>query len=183
MTGTETGRQGQDQAAVNDRQLPIIIDIEASGFGRGSYPIEIGLVLGNGQTHCFLIRPLAHWTHWNGDAESVHGIARETLLHHGKTCDWVATRLNTLLAGRTAYTDAWGNDSSWLGRLYEDVGIRRSYRLDTIRRLLSDAQAAAWSDTCERLREELQAGRHRASGDALVLQKTCQELAVASPED
>ena len=36
---------------------PIIIDIEASGFGRGSYPIEVGLVLPDGTPHCFLIAP------------------------------------------------------------------------------------------------------------------------------
>jgi len=169
-------QQSDSPASPANRRLPIVIDVEASGFGRGSYPIEVGLIMPDGHTHCFLIQPLPHWTHWSLDAESMHGIRRETLLHHGKPGDWVATRLNALLAGQLAYTDAWGNDNSWLARLYEDFGIRQQYRLETIRRLLSDKQAAAWAATRERLREQLQASRHRASSDALVLQKTYQAL-------
>ena len=32
-------------------ELPIIIDIEASGFGRGSYPIEIGYHMPDGESY------------------------------------------------------------------------------------------------------------------------------------
>jgi hypothetical protein len=42
--------------------LPTIIDIEASGLGKGSYPIEVGFISGKGETGCTLIKPLAHWT-------------------------------------------------------------------------------------------------------------------------
>ena len=37
--------------------LPTILDIEASGFGRGSYPIEIGFSAGDGVLFCGLIVP------------------------------------------------------------------------------------------------------------------------------
>ena len=30
---------------------PIVIDVEASGFGKGSYPIEVGVVLPDGSRH------------------------------------------------------------------------------------------------------------------------------------
>ena len=30
-------------------EAPAVLDIEASGFGRGSYPIEVGFVLANGE--------------------------------------------------------------------------------------------------------------------------------------
>ena len=59
--------------------LPVIIDIEASGFGRGSYPIEIGYYQPDGQSFCSLIRPDPAWTHWDDSAEQVHGIARPLL--------------------------------------------------------------------------------------------------------
>jgi hypothetical protein len=35
---------------------PNIIDIEASGFGVDSYPIEVGIVLSTGQKYCALIK-------------------------------------------------------------------------------------------------------------------------------
>ena len=44
---------------------PYIIDVEASGFGNGSYPIEVGVVLNNGEKFCTLIVPAANWTHWD----------------------------------------------------------------------------------------------------------------------
>ncbi len=45
--------------------LPTIIDIEASGFGRGSYPIEVGFITADGKTGCSLIKPEAQWKSWN----------------------------------------------------------------------------------------------------------------------
>ena len=51
---------------------PAVLDVEASGFGRESYPIEVGYVLSGGQTYCSLIRPLPEWTHWDPQAERVH---------------------------------------------------------------------------------------------------------------
>ena len=32
--------------------LPIVMDVEASGFGRDSYPIEIGCVMPDGRREC-----------------------------------------------------------------------------------------------------------------------------------
>ena len=43
--------------------LASIIDLEASGFGSSSYPIEVGIVLPNGQTYCSLIVPEPDWRH------------------------------------------------------------------------------------------------------------------------
>jgi hypothetical protein len=43
---------------------PIIIDVEASGLGHGSYPIEVGFALADGETHCRLIKPEEDWQHW-----------------------------------------------------------------------------------------------------------------------
>jgi hypothetical protein len=48
---------------------PPVLDIEASGFGRDSFPIEVGYVLGNSESFCCLIRPAPEWTHWDATAE------------------------------------------------------------------------------------------------------------------
>ena len=61
-----------------------VIDIEASGFGRHSYPIEIGYVRSDSESWCSLVRPADDWQHWDDQAERVHGIARPCLLQHGR---------------------------------------------------------------------------------------------------
>ncbi len=155
---------------------PIIIDIEASGFGPGSYPIEIGIALPDRQTHCYLIRPAKTWNHWDRTAEAVHGISREILERKGRGPDYVAYRINELLAGQTAYTDAWGHDLSWLGQLHEISGIPQLYRLETLRHLLTEEQTALWHPTKAQVIEDLALSRHRASTDALILQETYRRI-------
>lgn len=150
--------------------MPDIIDVEASGFGRGSYPIEVGVALASGRTACFLIRPYADWTHWTAEAESLHRISREILCAHGLAPEIVARKLNDLLAGRVIYTDAWGVDSSWLGLLHERAQIPARYRLESLSTLLDEAQREHWGELKARARHELGMTRHRASADALVLQ-------------
>jgi hypothetical protein len=98
---------------------PCIIDVEASGFGAGSYPIEVGAVLSDGRAYCSLINPEPDWRHWELSAESVHGITRDTLATHGKPAHVVASDLNKCLQGATVYTDAWYHDYQWLARLFD----------------------------------------------------------------
>ena len=64
---------GTPQSGAPAPGLPTILDIEASGFGPGSYPIEVGLVLPDGDAWCSLIRPEPGWLHWDPSAEQVHG--------------------------------------------------------------------------------------------------------------
>ena len=72
---------------------PIIIDIEASGFGAESYPIEIGVVLGDGAKYCSLIEPRPEWTHWDPAAETVIINSGDGLKTYGRSMT-VADRLN-----------------------------------------------------------------------------------------
>lgn len=149
---------------------PAILDVEASGFGRGSYPIEVGFVLPDGRSHCILIRPQDDWREWDVEAEQLHGISRAQLQTHGRGAFEVAQFLNDHLSGLTVYSDAWGNDQSWLALLYECAGLPIRFRLDTLRVLLSEAQLQLWADTKKQVERELDLGRHRASNDARVLQ-------------
>lgn len=83
----------------------------------------------------------------------------------------MALALNELLAGRVAYTDAWGVDSSWLALLHERAGVPARYKLEALSCLLNEAQRDGWADLKHSARLEMSLARHRASADALVLQR------------
>ncbi|MFT3734865.1 MAG: hypothetical protein QM776_07550 [Rhodocyclaceae bacterium] len=151
---------------------PAIIDIEASGFGKGSYPIEVGFVLPDGRSECMLIQPAERWTHWDSRAETVHGITRDTLLMHGKPIVDVATALNRALRGLTVYSDAWSHDYTWLSVLYDEAEMVPSFRLEHLVTLMTEHDADQWNATRAIVEREMQLNRHRASSDARVLQGT-----------
>ena len=91
---------------------PLIVDIEASGFGQQSYPIEVGLALEDDHRYCALILPAADWTHWDDSAERVHHISRDILRSYGKPLVEVADQLNQLLADHTGQTiETIGSDT------------------------------------------------------------------------
>lgn len=161
------------------QDLPAIIDLEASGFGRGSYPIEVGYVLPEGATYCSLILPPPHWSHWDARAQEVHHISREILMAHGKPAPQVARALNLQLRGRTLYSDGWANDYTWLSLLFDEAEMTPAFRLDNLRSLLDERQAEAWHACKQGVLSELQSPRHRASTDARVLQLTFARLAAA----
>jgi hypothetical protein len=159
--------------------LPAVLDIEASGFGRGSYPIEVGYVLEEGQSHCMLIRPEPDWTHWDAAAAGLHRIARDELLEHGLPAAAVADELNYRLCGRTLYTDAWAYDYSWLALLYDAVCRVPTFRLESLRALLADDEVDRWLATREQVAAALGQPRHRACADARLLQATFTRLRAA----
>ena len=152
--------------------IPAVLDIEASGFGRGSYPIEVGYVLPDGRSKCFLIKPLDAWQMWDSEAEKLHGISRALLHMRGNDIVTVAETLNRELGGMTVYSDAWGNDQSWLALLFDCAERVQGFRLQALSVLLDDAQRKAWAETRRAVAGELALGRHRASNDARILQQT-----------
>ena len=166
--------------APSARSLPTVLDVEASGFGRNSYPIEIGFVLPDGHTFCTLIRPLAHWTHWDEQAAQTHHIPRPLLLERGQSVEQVAQRLNTDLRSQTVYSDGWANDYSWLGALFDAADMSPSFRLENLRKLLTEAEADQWHMVKAQVSSERGAQRHRASSDARLLQLTFQRLRSAA---
>jgi hypothetical protein len=149
---------------------PTIIDIEASGFGAHSYPIEIGVALGNGQTACYLIRPQVEWTHWDQSSEHLHRLTREQILRHGRPLTEVARALNQLLGTHTVYSDAWGFDQTWLSLLFECAGVRQQFKLESLQSLFSEHQFTMWNRVLEQVFAECEVPRHRASNDARAIQ-------------
>jgi hypothetical protein len=160
--------------------LPVVLDVEASGFGAGSYPIEVGIALPDGTTRCYLIRPAPDWTHWDAAAESVHRITRTILDSRGRPLREVAERLNGDLRGLTVYSDAWGYDRSWIARLFDAAEMPQHFRLESLRSLMTEAQIGCWDNARRAVQESLGVVRHRASADALVIQKTFQVSAEAA---
>lgn len=156
---------------------PCVIDIEASGFGHRSYPIEIGFVRDDGHAWCSLVRPADDWLHWDPQAEQVHGIHRPQLLQHGRPVTEVAQRLNDDLAGRTVYCDGWAHDYTWLGLLFEEAGLVPRFKLESVNHLLDDARLARLDAERQQAFVALGIARHRASSDARALQWALGRLA------
>jgi hypothetical protein len=162
-------------------RAPTVLDIEASGFGRDSYPIEVGYVLPDGGSYCSLIRPAPGWAHWDATAERVHRISRDTLLQHGRSVANVAARLNAELQGQTVYCDGWAHDYTWLGALFEAAALAPAFRLENLRALLTDREASMWGVLKQQVATEMRLQRHRASADAKVLQQTLMRLRAPLP--
>lgn len=153
-------------------RTPITIDFEASGFGKGSYPIEVGFSGRHGEGWCSLIRPEEDWLHWDSGAAQMHRIPRELLLERGRPVVFVADQLNNLLRGQTVYTDGWTQDYVWMSRLFDAAEKVPMFTLADMREIISPKQEALWHKTKDHIHEELAISRHRASSDARVLQLT-----------
>lgn len=152
------------------RPLPCVLDIEASGFGRHSYPIEVGYVLPDGRAVCMLVRPVAAWTHWDAGAEGVHGITRATLQSHGRAVREVATTLNQDLHGQTVYCDGWAHDYPWLAALFDAAQMQAGFRLESVSAMLAEPQLERLDQARALALQNLGLKRHRASNDARALQ-------------
>jgi hypothetical protein len=157
-------------------RLHCVVDIEASGFGRQSYPIEIGWALADGRTGCLLVRPPPHWTHWDPAAEKVHGISRDTLARHGREPVEVALHLNAELGSQVVYSDAWGHDYAWLSRLFDEAGMAPTFKLDAAASLFGETLLGQLDHAHKAAFAELAVTRHRASNDARALQRALQAL-------
>jgi DNA polymerase III epsilon subunit-like protein len=156
--------------------LVTFIDVEASGFGSASYPIEVGCVFPDGAGYCSLIKPEPDWLHWDDSAEKVHGITREILAQHGRAPHHVATELNAKLSGKRVITDAWYHDYNWIHRLFDATALIPRFELVDLRSLLDEEKIAHWDTVKAEVQAELNLQRHRASHDARILQLTYQRL-------
>lgn len=153
-------------------QPPLIIDIEASGFGPYSYPIEVGLALLDGKRYCTLVEPCKEWTHWDTEAQNLHGIERDILFKAGMPIHKVAHSLNELLKGQVVYSDGWVVDKPWTTKLFNQAGIARAFRVSPLELILSEEQMAIWHHTKDQITKSQNLKRHRASIDAYIIQLT-----------
>lgn len=151
----------------NFSNLPLItfLDVEASGLRRPcSYPIEIGWADTLGNSDEFLIRPIVSWSHWDKQAEALHGISRDQLIGDGITVIDAACRLNDMLGVERVYCDAWSFDGFWLDRLFKAAEMTPSFLLADVFELYGALGAELAGEMVRKLREI--PATHRAREDA-----------------
>ncbi|SEF69679.1 3'-5' exonuclease family protein [Marinobacterium lutimaris] len=139
----------------------ICIDIEASGLGPDSYPIEVAWKCDiSGNKDEFLIDPASveGWDYWDEFAEELHGIGHHQLGSEGISAAQACERLNAELAGKTLTCDAYDFDLFWLTRLFESQQQPMLFSIQGIERLLTPQQ-------CEAYRLNTRFRRHRALRD------------------
>ena len=150
-----------------------IIDFEASGLTKNSYPIEVGIT--NGKTgYQALIKPLDNWTHWSSEAEKIHCISRDYLQAEGVNPERVVLDMNKLLSGQQVYCDSIQWDSFWCSVLFGYCGTSPSFSLLDINELVSKSEniLGAFLDCKNRLESSGQFKLHRALDDAKILQES-----------
>lgn len=167
----------------NSLVAPSIIDVEASGFGAGSYPIELGVALSCGKRLSMLIRPEPDWVHWDTKAQKVHGLSRELLQQYGKPVDEVARCFNALLKEQTVYSDAWSVDKPWISTLFHTAGLAMGFSVSPIEQIMRESQFEIWDLTKKKLFLNSDDSRHRASQDALIIQQTYVQTRIYTEAD
>ncbi|MEA1988643.1 MAG: hypothetical protein U9N57_05465 [Pseudomonadota bacterium] len=156
---------------------PNIIDIEASGFGYDSYPIEVGIILRSGERYCSLIKPHETWTYWDKSAEKIHQISQQKLQTYGKPIEVIVEELNDFLGKETVYTDGWVVDDVWIKKLFFTANKSLSFSVSSLEMILTEAQMNIWHTTKDKLLQGSEEQRHRASFDAALIQQTFIETA------
>lgn len=149
-----------------------VIDIEASGLASNSYPIEVGIVLGDGQKFQCLIKPLPHWQHWDEHAQALHGITREQLQRDGVDIKTVCKKINEFCKGRTLYSDCWVADYRWLNLLFAEASVKMEFFCNPTEYFLPDEERPQWMNYRHQYLAENGIQAHRALNDAVVIANT-----------
>lgn len=113
----------------------LFLDLEASGLGEGSFPIEVGWAWLDGDSGSLLIRPSSEWDleQWQDEAKALHGISLSDLQRAGSHPRDVADHLNAmvLLEGDpvVVVSDAPDYDQLWLDKLFLETPAPQAFRL------------------------------------------------------
>lgn len=166
----------------------VILDLEASGLGPGSYPIEAGLALVSGparqiRTRSILIRPTPQWRDtglWSPASAAIHNIPRESLDLEGRpvadVCDWLNLELGP---PAIVVTDAPAFDQAWLDTLFQAGNREQQFKLhefDALTGSLDRDQYRTFVDILDR-----KVVPHRAGPDALRLAASLMEAHLGRP--
>ncbi|WP_460049341.1 hypothetical protein [Sessilibacter sp. MAH2] len=158
-----------------------VIDFEASGLSKCSYPIKVGITNGLINYHS-LIKPMPYWQHWSREAEAIHGISRAQLKLNGLESKQVAHTLNDFLSGQTAYCDSIQWDEFWCKILFSDNGIHQRFEIQDIKELIKtpECRLESYFDFKNKLEKTDDFTIHRALDDAqliwLALRKTLESF-------
>lgn len=147
------------------------IDLEASGLGAKSWPVEVGWTFEEGEPVSILVRPDATWSDdsWDPQAEKLHGLERARLEREGREARDICLVLNEALADAEVYSDAPDWDGFWLYRLFSAGRVRQAFALHDYGRLMRPLVAGRDQSLFARA-ARLAPRRHRAADDARHLQ-------------
>jgi hypothetical protein len=117
----------------------VFLDVEASGMGIESFPIEIAYSSSNGDKNEYLIKPTQDWLNdgsWCFNAEhNIHKISLEILIENGMNTYDVAINLNKALLGKFLLCNDLEYDGVWLTQLFKAASIGVQFTLTDIRYL------------------------------------------------
>ena len=153
-----------------------VLDVEASGLGSNSYPIEVGIVLADGTEYQSIIKPAPDWQHWSEDAEIMHGLSRDYIEANGQPIRQVCSELNNLCRNETLYTDCWVYDLPWVLKLFEQAGMYPAFKCMPIESVLNESQITNWVEHKSKIGACSDLKPHRALNDARVIAGTLQHL-------
>lgn len=105
---------------------PLLVDVEASGLGPSSYPIEVAWSDPAGEVEEHLIEPPDEWLtdlEWDPSAERIHGIPLLKLTAEGEPIGQVCEAFLRSTHGHPLYSDAPNYDRSWLLQILEYGGF------------------------------------------------------------
>lgn len=110
----------------------IILDFEASGIMKGSFPIEIAWIRDSGTAISTLIQPSDNWLSnenlWSERSQNVHGIEKATLISEGLDIKSVIDLIvNDIKEYETIYSDNPSFEQEWLDRLFDEARISHNY--------------------------------------------------------
>jgi len=159
------------------------LDIEASGFGTSSYPIEIAISLADGRTYSKLIRPVWEWKHWDKSAESIHRITLEQLTKYGADVREVCHEINEFCGGLVLYSDAWSHDSRWLMTLFAAARMPMQFQCRAVEMLVDEESMLFWGELKAETAKNLGLVPHRALNDALIIQGVLENILYADNAD
>lgn len=147
----------------------IFLDFEASGLGRHSWPVEIGLAwISEGEVKIWssLIQPTPDWSmdDWDPAAENIHGLKRSAL-DEAPLAHVVAARASRLMAGRIICSDSPEFEERWAARLFSEQSVARSITIHYVHNALVEVcDEAAMGRFYDELAKQPQP--HRAGPDA-----------------
>jgi hypothetical protein len=168
-------------AQASGRQIAFI-DLEASGLGPKSWPIEIGWGFVGWPVRSMLIKPSENWSleAWEKSAEDLHGISPDILIREGTPPLEAALVLNAAFNNADVYSDAPDYDGFWLYRLYEAAGVRANFKLLDLSSLLEPLATSSPAELVAKAQAK-EPHTHRAGQDVrhmqVLYQLACEEAA------
>ena len=162
----------------------LTIDFEASCLPRDgrSFPIEVAVADLDGNCRSWLIAPARAWDGWTWteEAEALHGLKRDRLVHEGQRPDEVMRELNAVIAGRRVIADHY-LDQGWLATLAEASGIAPTFSVGHVAELLDlYCPSAATLERVTAKADLLVSHRHRAAADARWLAIVARDLILSA---